>query len=207
MRGCEGRCRKWYRLGYYRVVVVFHLCNVTFTLVHSQLNLVQLLCQSSSSMSGRTWPNIKVLRDIQRREAVQATELQRRAYLYLARNTALPTRVSRPGHNGTLKHRLSPFFWLSGIPQVRHQAQLALASRQIFPNKTRLTEVKDRCTETGRGRGVLSKGLPFGLCRVRRKLPVIGIQASLTCTTRFFQHQFKLKATRGELPGWQKASW
>ena len=45
-------------------------------------------------MSGRAYPNIRVLRDIQRREAVQATELQRRAYLYLARNTALPTRVS-----------------------------------------------------------------------------------------------------------------
>lgn len=50
--------------------------------------------------------------------------------------------------------------------QVRHQAQLSLASRNIFPNRTRPTKVKERCTETGRGRGVLSRGLEYGLCRV-----------------------------------------
>ncbi|CAD6571219.1 MAG: 40S ribosomal protein mrp2, mitochondrial [Cyphobasidiales sp. Tagirdzhanova-0007] len=111
-------------------------------------------------MSGRTYPNIRVLRDVQRREAVQSTELLRRSFLYLARNESLPQRV-------------------------RHQAQLALASRSIFSNKTRPVSVKERCTETGRGRGVLSKGLPYGLCR----------------------HQFKLQATRGELPGWAKGSW
>ncbi|KAK9899105.1 hypothetical protein P389DRAFT_150321 [Cystobasidium minutum MCA 4210] len=111
-------------------------------------------------MSGRVWPNIRVLRDIQRRQAVNESELLRRSFLYIARNPSLPQRV-------------------------RHQAQLSLASRNIFPNRTRPTEVKERCTETGRGRGVLSRGLEYGLCR----------------------HQFKLKATRGELDGWKKASW
>lgn len=47
------------------------------------------------SMSGRTYPNIRVLRDVQRRQAVQSTELLRRAYLYLARSEEAPQRVSR----------------------------------------------------------------------------------------------------------------
>lgn len=41
----------------------------------------------------RAYPNIRVLRDVQRREAVQSTELLRRAYLALARNETLPSRV------------------------------------------------------------------------------------------------------------------
>lgn len=70
------------------------------------------------------------------------------------------------GAHGNVFYTISsPLVPLSST-QVRHQAQLALASKQIFPNKTRPTEVKERCTETGRGRGVLSRGLPFGLCRV-----------------------------------------
>jgi len=96
----------------------------------------------------------RVLRDINRRKAVEATEVVRRAYLYVARNQTLP-------------------------PQVRHQAQLQLNS---FPTHTRPTIVKNRCTESGRGRGVMSE---FGLCRF----------------------QFRLQAMRGELPGVQKASW
>jgi hypothetical protein len=45
-------------------------------------------------MSSRAWPNVRVLRDVQRRTAVNETELLRRAFLYLARNTTLPQRVS-----------------------------------------------------------------------------------------------------------------
>ncbi|KDQ14701.1 hypothetical protein BOTBODRAFT_32464 [Botryobasidium botryosum FD-172 SS1] len=98
--------------------------------------------------------NIRVLRDIQARKEVRDAEILRRAYLYVARNRTLP---------GT----------------VRAQAQLQL---NTFSKYTRPTTVKNRCTETGRGRGIMSK---FGLCRF----------------------QFRLNALKGEIPGVKKASW
>ena len=79
---------------------------------------------------------IGVLRDIKARKGVAANEIARRAYLYVARNQTLP-------------------------PQVRYQAQLQL---NTFGRYTRPTTVKNRCTESGRGRGIMSE---FGLCRVR----------------------------------------
>ena len=79
---------------------------------------------------------IGVLRDIKARNGVAANEVTRRAYLYVARNQTLP-------------------------PKVRYQAQLQL---NTFGRYTRPTTVKNRCTESGRGRGVMSE---FGLCRVR----------------------------------------
>jgi len=91
---------------------------------------------------------------MKRRNAVEANEVVRRAYLYVARNQTLPA-------------------------NVRHQAQLQL---NTFPKDTRPSTVKNRCTETGRGAGVISE---FGLCRF----------------------QFRLKALRGELAGVRKASW
>lgn len=81
-------------------------------------------------------PNARVLRDIKARNGVKANEIARRAYLYVARNQTLP-------------------------PQVRYQAQLQL---NTFGKYTRPTTVKNRCSETGRGRGIMSE---FGLCRVR----------------------------------------
>lgn len=81
-------------------------------------------------------PNIRVLRDIKARQGVADNEISRRAYLYVARNQSLP-------------------------PQVRYQAQLQL---NTFGRYTRPTTVKNRCTATGRGRGVIGE---FGLCRVR----------------------------------------
>ncbi|KIM45985.1 hypothetical protein M413DRAFT_441043 [Hebeloma cylindrosporum] len=99
-------------------------------------------------------PNARVLRDIKARHGVRANEIARRAYLYVARNETLS-------------------------PQVRHHAQLQL---NTFERYTRPTTVKNRCIESGRGRGVMSE---FGLCRF----------------------QFRLKALRGELPGVSKASW
>ncbi|TEB35506.1 mitochondrial 40s ribosomal protein [Coprinellus micaceus] len=98
--------------------------------------------------------NARVLRDMKARVGVKDNEVLRRAYLYVARNTTLP-------------------------PQVRHQAQLQL---NTFGRYTRPTTVKNRCTASGRGRGVMSE---FGLCRF----------------------QFRLKALNGELNGVQKASW
>lgn len=84
-------------------------------------------------------PKIRVLRDMRARHVVKDNEVARRAYLYVARNQTL-------------------------APQVRHQAQLQL---NTFGRYTRPTTVKNRCTETGRGRGVMSE---FGLCRVRPSL-------------------------------------
>jgi small subunit ribosomal protein S14 len=81
-------------------------------------------------------PNIRVLRDMKARQGVADNEISRRAYLYVARNQSLPA-------------------------QVRYQAQLQL---NTFGRYTRPTTVKNRCTATGRGRGVIGE---FGLCRVR----------------------------------------
>lgn len=81
-------------------------------------------------------PKVRVLRDMKAREGVRANEVARRAYLYVARNQTLS-------------------------PQVRHQAQLQLNS---FDRYTRPTTVKNRCHESGRGRGIISE---FALCRVR----------------------------------------
>ncbi|KAG2043030.1 hypothetical protein BDR03DRAFT_1059972 [Suillus americanus] len=99
-------------------------------------------------------PNARVLRDIKARNVVKANEVLRRAYLYVARNETLS-------------------------PQVRHQAQLQL---NTFGKYTRPTTVKNRCAESGRGRGIISE---FALCR----------------------YQFRLKALKLELPGVRKASW
>ncbi|KAI1792909.1 hypothetical protein LXA43DRAFT_886642 [Ganoderma leucocontextum] len=99
-------------------------------------------------------PNVRVLRDLKARHGVNANEILRRAYLYVARNQTLP-------------------------PQVRFQAQLQL---NTFGRYTRPTTVQNRCTETGKGRGIISE---FGLAR----------------------YQFRLKALANELPGVRKASW
>jgi small subunit ribosomal protein S14 len=84
-------------------------------------------------------PNARVLRDIKARKGVADNEISRRAYLYVARNQSLPA-------------------------QVRYQAQLQL---NTFGRYTRPTTVKNRCTETGRGRGVMGE---FGLCRVSERI-------------------------------------
>ncbi|KDR83542.1 hypothetical protein GALMADRAFT_235751 [Galerina marginata CBS 339.88] len=99
-------------------------------------------------------PGARVLRDIKARHGVRANEIARRAYLFVARNEALP-------------------------PQVRHHAQLQL---NTFGRYTRPTTVKNRCHESGKGRGIISE---FGLSRF----------------------QFRVKALNGEIPGVHKASW
>jgi len=98
--------------------------------------------------------NARTLRDIKARKMIAETEATRRAYLFVARNQTLP-------------------------PTVRYQAQLQLNN---FSKYTRPGTVNNRCVESGRGRGVMSK---FGLCR----------------------YQFRLKALAGDIPGVRKASW
>jgi small subunit ribosomal protein S14 len=102
----------------------------------TELRTVIFDCLPTATLCSHfTMDKARVLRDIKARHGVKAYEVVRRAYLYVARNQSLP-------------------------PQVRHQAQLQL---NTFGKYTRPTTVKNRCTETGRGRGVMSE---FGLCRV-----------------------------------------
>ncbi|KIY49522.1 glucocorticoid receptor-like (DNA-binding domain) [Fistulina hepatica ATCC 64428] len=105
-------------------------------------------------MPGANSIHSRIARDMKARRGVMTNEVARRAYLYVARNQLLP-------------------------PQIRHQAQLQL---NTFGKYTRPTTVKNRCIETGRGRGIMSE---FGLCR----------------------YQFRMKALAGELMGVRKASW
>ncbi|GAA5870449.1 hypothetical protein JCM5296_003340 [Sporobolomyces johnsonii] len=102
----------------------------------------------------RPLPGHMALKDFNARKAVAANELLRRAYLYIVRNETLD-------------------------PKVRSAAMLKL---NAFPRNTRPAAVKNRCTETGRGGGVMSE---FGLCR----------------------HRFKLAAEEGNIPGVSRASW
>lgn len=83
---------------------------------------------------------IRILRDMKARAGVADNEILRRAYLFVARNQSLPA-------------------------QVRYQAQLQL---NTFGRYTRPTTVKNRCTASARGRGIISE---FGLCRVRMRPP------------------------------------
>ncbi|KAG9292031.1 hypothetical protein G9A89_017930 [Geosiphon pyriformis] len=98
--------------------------------------------------------NARCRRDQKARKTVAATEPLRNVYRYLLRNETLPSRI-------------------------RQQAQLAL---NAFPRYARPTTVKNRCIETGRGRGVFRE---YKLCRFR----------------------FRLNALAGELPGVKKACW
>jgi small subunit ribosomal protein S14 len=112
---------------------------IIFFLPRIKPGLFACICQLPLCSAPTSMPNIRVLRDIKARNGVRANEIARRAYLYVARNQTLP-------------------------PQVRHQAQLQL---NTFGRYTRPTTVKDRCSETGRGRGIMSE---FALCRVRNIL-------------------------------------
>ncbi|CAE6405449.1 unnamed protein product [Rhizoctonia solani] len=118
------------------------------------MNCRPFTCYDNFVLDPTVIMNARVLRDIAARKGVAATEITRRAYLFVARNQTLP-------------------------PQIRYQAQLQLNN---FSKYTRPNSVKNRCTETGRGRGVISK---LGLCR----------------------YQVRLQALRGELNGVKKASW
>jgi small subunit ribosomal protein S14 len=98
------------------------------------------------------------LRDVRKRISADQMEVQRRAHLFVARNTTLPA-------------------------MVRHRAQLALNS--LNNGEGRLGAVKNRCVETGRGRGecgvevelpwevLMQSGIisKFGLCRVSSIAP------------------------------------
>ena len=70
--------------------------------------------------------NLKNRRDLVKRQALEEHEVERRAYIYLARNTSLPA-------------------------TVRYKAQLALNA--LDDKAPGPAHVKERCVETGKGRG------------------------------------------------------
>ncbi|QLQ78621.1 hypothetical protein HG537_0A08680 [Torulaspora globosa] len=98
--------------------------------------------------------NARVIRDNFKRQQFAENEVITKALKFIARNTTLPGRA-------------------------RLEAQLKLAT---MPNYTRLTQIRNRCVETGHARFVLSD---FRLCRT----------------------QFREKARKGELPGVKKGVW
>jgi len=109
------------------------VCRICICLARSSAS--EFLPVTVSPLTSTTMPSARVLRDIKARHGVQASEIARRAYLMVARNETLS-------------------------PQVRHHAQLQL---NTFGRYTRPTTVKNRCTESGKGRGIISE---FGLSRV-----------------------------------------
>lgn len=101
-----------------------------------------------------TYINSRVLRDNYKRQMMAQNEVTTRALKFIARNAALPQKV-------------------------RLEAQIQLTA---MPNYTRSTQLKGRCLDTGRGRGILRD---FRLCR----------------------YQFRLQALQGLLPGVKKGVW
>lgn len=131
---------------------------------------------------------IRNLRDQRKRESAKRFEVERRAYLFVARNTSLPA-------------------------TVRHKAQLGLNA--LNNGEGRLTAVKNRCIETGRGRGESSICMWWsGIdCFIRRDLQVWP-KSSTSEAERFdeallttLQYQFRMRALADELPGVHKSSW
>ncbi|QPG77142.1 40S ribosomal protein mrp2, mitochondrial [Brettanomyces nanus] len=101
-----------------------------------------------------TFINSRVLRDNYKRQMMSQNEVTTRALKFIARNAALPQRL-------------------------RLEAQIQLTS---MPNYTRTTQLKGRCVDTGRGKGIIRD---FRLCR----------------------YQFRMQALQGLLPGVKKGVW
>ncbi|KAL9584470.1 MAG: hypothetical protein Q9212_002109 [Teloschistes hypoglaucus] len=98
--------------------------------------------------------NVRVIRDHTKRKVYEQYETQRQALRYIIRNTTLPQRA-------------------------RAQAQLQLSQMHCY---TRFTQIKNRCTEGGKGRGVFRH-------------------------FRMARFNFRQNALEGNIPGVKKASW
>jgi small subunit ribosomal protein S14 len=103
---------------------VFHVDTLATTskYIYLSYNPSTSLCHFSMGAKSQ------LLRDIRKRISADQFEVQRRAFLYVARNTALSN-------------------------TVRHKAQLGLNA--LNGGEGRMHAVKNRCVETGRGRGEL----------------------------------------------------
>lgn len=123
------------------------------------------------------------LRDLRKRVSAQDMEVQRRAFLFVARNATLPA-------------------------QVRHKAQLGLNA--LNGGEGRMGAVKNRCVETGRGRGeslevLVQKVLTVQVSWVNLVSAAYAFRSKPPILT--MQYQFRLRALAGELTGVQKSSW
>lgn len=98
--------------------------------------------------------NTRVMRDHFKRQMFEQHEVTSRALKFIARNSALPQKV-------------------------RLEAQLQL---NALPNYTRANQLKGRCVDSGRGKGIIRD---FRLCR----------------------YQFRMQALQGLLPGVRKGVW
>lgn len=98
--------------------------------------------------------NTRVMRDHFKRQMFEQHEVTSRALKFIARNSSLPQKV-------------------------RLEAQLQL---NALPNYTRANQLKGRCVDSGRGKGVIRA---FRLCR----------------------YQFRMQALQGLLPGVRKGVW
>ncbi|KFX98100.1 hypothetical protein O988_04524 [Pseudogymnoascus sp. VKM F-3808] len=98
--------------------------------------------------------NIKVIRDHTKRKVFAEHETERQALRYIIRNVTLPNRM-------------------------RAQAQLELSQMHCY---TRPSQIRNRCIEGGKGRGVLRD---FKMSR----------------------YNFRMHALAGDIPGVKKASW
>lgn len=83
----------------------------------------------------------QILRDMRKRASAAEMEVQRRAHLFIARNTTL-------------------------APQIRHRAQLALNS--LNGGEGRMNAVKNRCFVSGKGRGEHLPSVLAGKLTVRQ---------------------------------------
>ncbi|KAI9784232.1 MAG: 40S ribosomal protein mrp2, mitochondrial [Peltula sp. TS41687] len=98
--------------------------------------------------------NIKVIRDHTKRKVYAQHETERQALRYIIRNTTLSQRM-------------------------RAHAQLQLSQMHAY---TRFTQIRNRCIEAGKARGV------FRAFRMAR-------------------YPFRMNALAGNIPGVKKASW
>ncbi|KAL1882049.1 hypothetical protein VTK73DRAFT_2763 [Phialemonium thermophilum] len=98
--------------------------------------------------------NTHIIRDHTKRKVFEAHEPERQALRYIVRNTTLPARM-------------------------RAEAQLQLTQMHCY---TRPTQIRNRCIQGGKGRGVFRD---FKLSRF----------------------VFRMEALAGNLPGVKKASW
>ena len=101
-----------------------------------------------------TFVNTRVMRDHFKRQMFEQHEVTSRALKFIARNAALPQKV-------------------------RLEAQIQL---NALPNYTRANQLRGRCVDSGRSRGVIRD---FRLCR----------------------YQFRTQALQGLLPGVRKGVW
>ncbi|CAF9930815.1 MAG: 40S ribosomal protein mrp2, mitochondrial [Heterodermia speciosa] len=120
--------------------------------------------------------NIKIIRDHTKRKVVEKYETERYAIFTIRAalwNSTLKLLIRRQALRYIIRNTTLP-------GRTRAQAQLQLSQMHCY---TRPTQIKNRCIEGGKGRGVLGKDF------------------------RMARYCFRLNALEGNIPGVRKASW